>query len=279
MWARRIALGALLTAGGAALGCATPEVYRGDGATGRAGTSGVAGTTGAAGTGGVAGAAAAGGTAGTGGPVGAGGVAGSAGRGGAGGGGGAGGAAGTVAPGTVLFRDDFESPNARETWLSGDKEPDRGTWSIVAAGSKVFQGQAPGGDFTAQVTGNTAWTDMTIEADVVITAASDYEVGLYGRFTTWDAYYIMYMDDAGQVQVRRRLNGSTTTLGTKSKATSPPVVGAKMRFRLDIHGTTLTASVDGVMRVTTSDDMLPSGGVGLAVAQGTAQFDNVLVTR
>ena len=143
----------------------------------------------------------------------------------------------------------------------------------------MFQGVAASSDFTSQVTGNTAWTDMTVQADVKVMAGSSWEVALYARFTTYDSYYIMYMDDAGQVQVRRRLNGSTTTLGTKSKQAAPPTLNTKMTFKLDIHGTTITAYVDGVLRVTTTDAMLPSGGFGIGISNGTAEFDNVVVTR
>ena len=146
-------------------------------------------------------------------------------------------------------------------------------------GSNVFQGVAAGSDFTTQVSGNTAWTDVTISADVKVTAGSSYQVSIYGRFTTWDSFYIMYMDDAGQVQVRRRLNGSTTTLGTKSKPAMVPAIGSQHNFKLDIHGSTINAYVDDVLRVTTTDTMLPTGGLGLGISNGTAEFDNVVVTR
>ena len=145
---------------------------------------------------------------------------------------------------------------------------------------QVFQGVAAGeDDFTTQVSGNTGWTDVTISADVKVMTGSSYEVAIYGRFTTWDSYYIMYMDDAGQVQVRRRLNGSTTTLGTKSKATAAPALGSPHTFKLDIHGPMINAYVDEVLRVATTDTMLPTGGVGLGISNGTAEFDNVVVTR
>jgi hypothetical protein len=112
-----------------------------------------------------------------------------------------------------------------------------------------------------------------------VTAGSSYEVAIYGRFTTWDSYYIMYMADDGSVQVRRRLNGSTTTLGTKSKATTAPAIGSLHSFKLVFSGPNITAFVDDAMRVTTSDGMLPTGGIGLGISNGTAEFDNVIVTR
>jgi len=138
---------------------------------------------------------------------------------------------------------------------------------------------ASGSDFTTQVSGDTGWTDYTVSASVKVTAGSSYEVALYGRFTTWDSYYIMYMDDTGAVQVRRRLNGSTTTLGTKSKAMTAPAIGSLHTFTLAVSGQTITATVDTVPRVTTTDDMLPTGGIAIGISNGTAEFDNVIVTR
>jgi hypothetical protein len=189
------------------------------------------------------------------------------------------GTGGTAPPGSTLFSDNFEEKSAPGNWLSGDKQTGLGTWAVMTDGSQVFEGVAAGSDFTTQVSGNTTWTDFTMSADVKVTAGSSYEVALYGRFTTWDSYYIMYMDDSGAVQVRRRLNGSTTTLGTKSKAATAPAIGSLHTFKLAFSGPNITATVDDVVRVTTTDTMLPTGGIGLGISNGTAEFDNVVVTR
>jgi hypothetical protein len=280
-------------------GCFSTEGYRRDpDVAGAAGTTGGAGTTGAAGSTGAAGTAAMAGTTGAAGVVASAGTSGAAARGGTTGaagttstsgsagttattgrGGSGSGTGGTAASGTTLFMDNFETGNPLTSWLSGDKEAGQGTWSVATDGSKVFQGVASSGDFTIQVNGDTRWTDYSVEADLKVTSGSGYEVAIYGRFTTFESFYIMMMDDVGQVQVRRRLNGSTTTLGAKWKPATEPAIGTKFRFKLEFRGTTINAYVDGVMRVSTSDTMLPSGGIGIGVSQGTAQFDNVVVTR
>jgi hypothetical protein len=221
------------------------------------------------------------GTTGVAGASGRGGATGIAGRGGASGAAGATGTGGAAAAGTVLFSDDFEAPKPpNQQWLSGDKEPDYGTWSVVTNGTKVYQGVASGSDFTAMVNGSVAWTDMSIEADVRVTAGTSYQVGLYGRFTSHDSYYIMYMDEEGRLKVRRRLNGSTMDLAPTSNPPSVPAPNTIHRFRLDIRGPSVTAYVDGVMRISAADTMLTSGGFGVTVADSaTAQFDNVVVRR
>jgi hypothetical protein len=49
---------------------------------------------------------------------------------------------------------------------------------------------------------------------------------------------------------------------------------------LDMHGNTLSVSVNGTPRVSmVMDATLTTGAVGLAVANGTVEFDNVKVTQ
>jgi hypothetical protein len=51
-------------------------------------------------------------------------------------------------------------------------------------------------------------------------------------------------------------------------------------FVLDMHGNTLSVSVNGTPRVSmVMDATLTTGAIGLAVASGTVEFDNVKVTQ
>ena len=89
------------------------------------------------------------------------------------------------------------------------------------------------------------------------------------------------MDDSGEVQLRVRLNGSTTSLGSKSKSTTgAAVIGIVYTFKLDLHGSVISVSVNGVARVSmVMDSTLSAGGIGLIVNNGTAEFDNIFVTE
>jgi pectate lyase len=132
--------------------------------------------------------------------------------------------------------------------------------------------------------GNSAWTDYTFQVDVKLMSGSSYEFGVFGRFalgTDKGNYYEAYMDDSGAVQLRVKLNGSTTTLGTKSKSTTgAPVPGTVYTFTLDLRGGAISVSVNGVPRVSmVMDATLSTGGIGLIVNNGTVEFDNVVVTE
>jgi Domain of Unknown Function (DUF1080) len=282
-------------------GCLTPVGYHtsdgGPSPSGGGGAGGQSGLTGVAGTGGPGGAGVAG-TSGHGGSGGAqGGSSGLAGH-GAGGtsvptgiagttGGSGTGAAGTsgTSPGTVLYMDNFESDTVgamANGWLQGDTDTGLGTWAVASDGSNVLQGAATGSDFTVDIGGNVAWTDYTFQVDVKMISGSSWEVGVYGRFaegTDKANFYEAYMDDSGAVQLRVKQNGSTTTLGTKSKATTAPVLDTVYTFKLDMHGSAITISVNGVVRVMVTDTTLTAGGIGVIVEGGIAEFDNVVVTE
>jgi hypothetical protein len=289
-------------------GCLTPVGYRTSdgGPSGGGGSAGQSGSTGIAGTGGpgVAGTNGHGGSGGGGrsgggqsGSNGSGGSTGLAGH-GAGGtsaptgiagttGGSVTGTAGTsgTPPGTVLYTDNFESDTAgtmANGWIQGDTTAGLGTWTVVSDGSNVLQGAATGSDFTVDVGGNVAWTDYTFQVDVKMISGSSWEVGVYGRFavgTDKANFYEAYMDDSGSVQLRVKQDGSTTTLGTKSKATTAPTLDTVYTFKLDMRGSAITISVNGVVRVMVTDATLTAGGIGVIVEGGTAEFDNVVVTE
>jgi hypothetical protein len=304
----------------AAAGCLTPDGYfRPDGggtATGGAsaqgGSSGATGSGGAAtgaggaatgsggstvGTGGTAvggkgGAGALGGTTGTGGAVaGTGGAV--AGTGGAVSSTGGAGNSGSCVPTIPLpYGDDFESdtvnmPPPSKSWIQDtiDSDVTKGTFTVVSdGGSKVLQGAANSSDWIMDIGGDLCWTDYTFQVDIKLVSGSSYEFGVFGRFaigTDKGNYYTAYMDDSGAVQLRVRLAGSTTTLGTKSKSTTgAPVAGTVYTFVLDLHGNTISVSVNGTPRVSmVMDTTLTAGGIGLIVNDGTVEFDNVKVTK
>jgi hypothetical protein len=299
-----------------AAGCITPDgYYRPDGggtasggASAQGGASGASGAAGVNGTGG-----AAGGAVGTGGSaVGTGGsaVGGKGGTGALGGATGQGGSVvgtgGAVAPtgagGTTAcvptialpYSEDFESdtvgmPPSAQKWIQDtiDSDASNGTFMVVSdGGSKVLQGVANSSSWITDIGGDQCWTNYTFQVDIKLISGSSYEFGLWGRFDIDSSinkgtYYTAYMDDTGAVQLRLRQNGSTTTLGTKSKSTTgSPVVGTVYTFVLDMHGNTLSVSVNGTPRVSmVMDATLTTGAIGLAVASGTVEFDNVKVTQ
>jgi hypothetical protein len=193
-------------------------------------------------------------------------------------------------PGTVLYSDDFsgDKPGGMANgWIADtiDSDPTKGTFSVVSDnGNLALQGAATGSDFIMDIGGDASWTDYTFQVDIKMMSGSSFEFGVFGRFALGSDkgnYYEAYMDDSGAVQLRVRLNGSTTTLGTKSKSTTGNAqLNTVYTFKLDMHGGVITVSVNGVARVSMAmDTTLSTGGIGLIVNNGTAEFDNVYVTE
>jgi hypothetical protein len=281
-------------------GCITPVGYdrsldggatASGGASAQGGRSGQAGSSGSPGTGGTP--VATGGAPGTGGATGRGGGTGGAvvSTGGSGGtsSNGTGGAP-PPPPGTVLYSDDFSGDTVgmmAKGWIADtiDSDPTDGTFSVVSDnGNLALQGAASGSDFIMDIGGDSSWTDYTFQVDIKMMTGSSFEFGVFGRFalgTDKGNYYEAYMDDSGAVQLRVKLNGSTTTLGSKSKSTTGDAqLNTVYTFKLDMHGATITISVNGVARVSmVMDTTLSTGGIGLIVNGGTAEFDNVYVTE
>ena len=305
--------------GTAVAGCITPQGYdRPDG--GQAATGGAPAQGGSSGAGGAAATGTGGGVTGTGGAVtGAGGAAGgtggsaTGGKGGTGARGGTTGAAGTVAGtgGSVTttggggasgckvmlplpYTEDFESYPVNmpppKNWLydTADADSTKGSFMVVSdGGSNVLQGTASSSTWVTEIGGDQCWTDYTFQVDIKFISGSSEEFGVWGRFsvdTSKDEgdYYTAYMDDSGAVQLRSRLAGSSTTLGTKSKATTTgdPAAGKVYTFVLDMHGGTLAVSVNGTPRASmVMDATFTTGAIGLAVSDGTVEFDNIKVTQ
>ena len=272
-------------------GCITPQGYDRPDAGGASATGGNTAQAGASGAGtGGAGT----GTGGGPGQVGTGGRTGTGGTAVTGTGGttvtGTGGAKVTPPPGTVLYQDDFESDAVGSNalnWIQDtiDSDATDGPWTVQLDGTNhVLQGAATGSDFTIDIGGDVTWTDYTFQVDIKMTSGSSFEFGVFGRFNTSSgkgSYYEAYMDDSGAVQLRSRTNGSTTTLGTKSKSTTgDATLNTVYTFVLDMHGSTISVSVNGTPRVSmVMDTSQTVGGIGLIVSGGTAEFDNVYVTE
>ena len=192
--------------------------------------------------------------------------------------------------GTVLYSDDFSNDTVGMTangWVldTYDSDPTDGTWSVVRDnGNNALQGAATGSDFTIDIGGVLSWTDYTFQVDIKMISGSSFEFGVFGRFALGSDkgnYYEAYMDDSGAVQLRVHVDGSTTTLGSKSKSTTGDAqLNTVYTFRLDMHGSVISVSVNGVARVSmVTDTTLSAGGIGLIVNGGTAEFDNVYVTQ
>jgi hypothetical protein len=211
-------------------------------------------------------------------PAGTGGMAAAGGTGGRPGSGGA-----VVGPGPSFF-DDFEDGTATEWYPSDTAAP---AWAVVMDGAtKVFQQGTLSSERLIAVRGDVAWTDQAIEARVkLISGSSSARMSLVARLKDLDNYYLLQLEDE-EIQVRRVLNGSSTTLTRVKMANAARVaIGTWYSLKLVVRGSTVVGYVKDAAAATytATPEMadttpLTNGAVGVAIEDAAAAFDDVRVT-
>lgn len=259
--------GGAFTGGASSGGVSNGGVSNGGTTTGGASKGGNAGG-GAAGSGGSAGAA----------KGGAGGI------GGAGGGapstggkstGGSGGAAGS--PG-ILFSDNFETGNA-SAWSTSTPSD----WSVVTDGSLVYRQGTVVNALRVASAGSASWQNVSIQARVKVlafggtAASSSYFAALYARYTDESNHYYVALRSDGKMSIRRKIAGSNASIGSAITPGALITAGTWYTVKLEIVGTTLSASVDGVLYDSVTDTSFASGKIGVGSTNGSAVFDDVVV--
>lgn len=131
--------------------------------------------------------------------------------------------------------------------------------------------------------GSTTWNNYTVQADVMLERSGHVE--LLGRVGgqelmnpgALNAYHLRVSDSGAWSVLRTNTSAQTTTL--RSGNTSALGTGRWHTVAFGFSGSTLTATVDGVVVGTVSDSTFGSGLAGIGTSQGqTAQFDNLSVT-
>jgi len=218
-------------------------------------------------------------------------VTGSGGRTGSGGAVGGGGAT-TVAN----YMDGFENNDIAMHWgapQSGDTPP-CGTWSVIpettGSTNHVYSQTSTActsSNPTYAAGGLVIWTDMRLQVRVKFgpDATSSTKIIIAVRYNgPKDLYWLEFTLD-GNVKIRTRTtSGSSADVGSgiPSKMRVAVVAGAWTTLGLSISGSTINAYLGAdptaAPVVTGTAAGQTSGGIALGVLQGTASFDDVLVT-
>lgn len=206
---------------------------------------------------------------------------------------GSGGSGGSIA---ANFMDGFENNDIAMHWgapQSADTPP-CGTWSVIpettGSTNHVYSQTSTActsSNATYAAGGIVLWTDMRLQVRVKFgpDATSNTKIIIAVRYNgPKDLYWLEYTLD-GNVKVRTRTtSGSSTDVGSgiPSKMRVPVTAGTWVTLGLGISGTTISAYL-GADRtaapvVTGAAAGQVSGGIALGVLQGTAAFDDVLVT-
>jgi hypothetical protein len=139
-----------------------------------------------------------------------------------------------------------------------------------------------GGSDAYTLIGDTAWADYTVS--VCVDLEQSGVVKLIGRANTQlrpqtkQASYELQVRDTGAWTIAKRDTTATVTTLASGSATA---LGLNRWHTLafDLHGSTLTARIDGVTLGTVQDTSYPAGqaGVGM-IGYQTDQFDNLNIT-
>jgi hypothetical protein len=189
------------------------------------------------------------------------------------------------ASGTVLFMDDFESGTATN-WFSSLASD----WSVVADGTtKVYLENGPSvssSTLHATSRGDASWGDLSIEVKIKpLTfpgSSSSYFAGACVRFSSLNDYYCAVIRSDQRFGIRiRSTAGSGTSLVT-APSSQVVALNAWHTVKLVVQGQMLTATVDGgtplTSPVTDTAQILAHGAAALVTVNGTAEFDDVIVS-
>jgi len=176
----------------------------------------------------------------------------------------------TGANAATLFADDFEDGNSSGWSTNG------GSWSVTTDGSRVLRQGGTSSDARA-IAGTTSWTDYTVRTRVKPTAfnGGNRFVAVLARVQNSTNYYYLALRSNNTVELKRLVNGSSTTLDTASLTVS---TGTWYTLELQVAGSALRGYVNGALVTEASDSRWASGRVGVATFYASANFDDVAVT-
>ncbi len=170
----------------------------------------------------------------------------------------------------TLLSDNFEDGNATGWTVENT------AWSIFTDGSFVYRATNTSG-YARATAGSTSWTDQAVEARLkAISWNGSNRFALVGaRFVDINNYYYVALRTNNTIELKRLVANAPTTLASKSLTFG---TGTWYKVKLEAVGSTLRVYVDDVLQLTATDTTFASGKMVLGVWNGTAEFDDVLVT-
>ena len=169
----------------------------------------------------------------------------------------------------TLLSDDFEDGNSSGWTTNG------GSWSVATDGSRVFRQSGTSSDARA-LTGSTSWTDYSVQARVKVTAfnGTDRFAAVLARVQGSTSYYYLTLRSSNRIELKRLVSGSSTVLDSAPLSVT---TGTYYTLKLEVAGTTLRGSVNGVLLTEATDTRWTAGRIGVATFNASANFDDVLV--
>lgn len=169
----------------------------------------------------------------------------------------------------TLLSDTFEDGNLDGWTRSG------GSWSVASDGTQVARQSSTSSDARA-LAGQPGWTNYSVQTRVKALSfnGSDRFVAVLARAQSATSYYYLTLRSSNTVQLKKLVNGSSTTL---SSASFTVTTNTWYTLRIEVDGTTLRGFVNGTQVGTATDGQFAAGRAGLATFNASASFDDVQV--
>jgi hypothetical protein len=173
----------------------------------------------------------------------------------------------------TLFMDDFESGVAK--W-----DVTQGTCSAMADDTTVYN-CINGGNEARAVAGDASWGEYTLQARVKLNAMdAGRRIYLAGRFTDSNNCYgaTIYNGTPIEVQIRKKVAGTSSDV---ARTPFPFTIGSGTWYtlKLEMKGSTIRLSVDGVIQLEATDTQFAAGKIALLVDRSDISWDDVTVTN
>lgn len=188
------------------------------------------------------------------------------------------------AGGTILFQDDFEDGNLSEWTQVND------VWSVVNEGGsnqlKPSEGWTDPDIHFIKLSdpSSNSWTDVSVEADITITAADYGHAGVNARYTNNNNryYFNLRMRTNPTFEIVKKKNGTETELARVVAQNVYPggiQLGKTYNVKGVVKGNKLQMYVDSVLvaEATDNNDPIASGTIALSGYKSNALYDNVKV--
>ncbi|WP_173219801.1 glycoside hydrolase family 2 TIM barrel-domain containing protein [Paenibacillus alba] len=171
-----------------------------------------------------------------------------------------------------LLTDNFEDGDA-QGWIASS-----GSWSFVMDATYAYKQSANTASEALTTTGNTAWTNYDVQADVKLkSTASGAATGVIGRYMDNNNYYHLRLNKGeGKLQLLKKVNGTFTELGYLPLTISLDTV---YNLKLSMMGSTIKGYLNGVERLSVQDTSIAAGKIGIRTYNQIAIADNVEVVE
>ncbi len=172
---------------------------------------------------------------------------------------------------STLFSDDFSDGNANGWTADSSKYDD---WSVVSDGGNyvLYSSSTKEGRIGA---GNSSWTNYSVQAKVKVENFNgSNRAYVNGRYQDGNTYYAASLTAGNKLELRKKVNGSSSTLASKSYSLS---TGTWYTVKLEMSGSSLKMYVNGNLELQATDSSIASGGIGLVAYKTVTKYDDIVV--